>query len=126
MKKENKYFEDRNLKSCGCGWQKFRTVIKDKAYACVKCNTVKVVVDPRKLTKYDQAKLTRFNLQMQRRKDADHKILKEMTVKSQKKKIKKAKPKKRFWTPKFLKSKPKNVVVTPYPAIDKTKKTGDK
>lgn len=111
--KKNKYFKERNLKNCGCGHGKFRTVIKGKAYACLKCNTVKIIVDVKELTKYEQAKITDFNLQKQKDKEAKFVVLKEHAKKVEQKKVRKRKPKRKFWTPKFLQQKTKAPVVNP-------------
>ena len=127
MKKKVEYFKNRKLKGCGCGGQKFRTIIKDKAYVCVKCNTVKVVVDVKELTKYDQAKITDFNLQKQRDKETKFVVLKEQVKKAEQKKVRKRKPKRKFWTPKFLKKKQPNVVVSDMSrAHIKTERTTEK
>lgn len=112
MKTKERFWKNRNVRNCSCGHDRFRTVIKDKAYACTKCGIVKIVCSPQDLNRYDQAKITDFRLQKQKDKETKLAVLKKHVKKAEQKKVRKRRPKRKFWTPKFLQKKSSNVVVS--------------
>ncbi len=124
---KKKYFVQRDLKDCSCGHNKFETIVKGRVYGCRECNKVKIVVLPSTLTGSDDYAIAGYKLRKKEAAAHDHKVATEKAIKAEVKKKKKKKPKRKFWTPKFLRKKQKlSPVVTPYPSPAKTKKMGEK
>lgn len=121
MKTKNRFWKDRDIKDCGCGSNHFKTVVKDKAYGCVKCEVVKIVTDPQNLTDANQKSIDDFRLCKMNKKEASHKRLVQLTKNSVDKKkrtteykAKKEKKNRFFDFSRFRrKPKPPNVVISP-------------
>ena len=130
MKKDKKYFEQRDIPECSCHNIKFRTVIKKKAYACNACDTVKIVCKGSELSKYDERTIESFRYRSRNAASVQHSIMVQNAVEAEARKNKPKKLKKKFITPKFLRKKnkiPASVInpgmqssITPPPKTEKS------